>query len=68
MNYLYIYLILLAYFLIWYVIAQIKKNNGLVDIGEGNRSNAVSSYLVINIDTGLIVTGLIFGAKVIFII
>ena len=62
MNYLYIYLILLAYFLIWYVIAQIKKNNGLVDIawGMGIVVSAVSSLILGDqyTITGLIVTGL----------
>ena len=35
MEFLYIYLGLLTYFVIWFIIAQIKKNNGLIDIGWG---------------------------------
>lgn len=35
MNFLYIYLGLLGYFVIWFFIAQHKKNNGLIDIGWG---------------------------------
>lgn len=35
MNFLYIYLILCIYFVIWFVIGQIKKNNGLIDIAWG---------------------------------
>lgn len=69
MTFLYIYLILLAYFLIWYVIAQIKNNNGLVDIawGIGIVVSAVSSLILGNQYslTGLIVTGLtiIWGVR-----
>lgn len=69
MTFLYIYLILLAYFLIWYVIAQVKNNNGLVDIawGMGIAVSAVSSLILGNQYslTGLIVTGLtiIWGVR-----
>ncbi len=35
MEFLYVYLGLLTYFVIWFVIAQIKKNNGLIDIAWG---------------------------------
>lgn len=35
MNFLYTYLILLTYFTIWFIISQIKKNNGLIDIAWG---------------------------------
>lgn len=35
MNFLYVYLILLAYFTVWFVISQVKKNNGLIDIAWG---------------------------------
>jgi steroid 5-alpha reductase family enzyme len=69
MTFLYIYLILLAYFLIWYVIAQVKNNNGLVDIawGMGIVVSAISSRILGNqyTLTGLIVTGLtiIWGVR-----
>jgi steroid 5-alpha reductase family enzyme len=36
MNYLLTYLILLTYFIVWFVIAQIKKNNSLIDIAWGS--------------------------------
>src|SRR5690554_1894277 len=62
MKYLYVYLIVLAYFLIWYVIAQVKKNNGLVDIawGMGIVVSAVSSLIIGGQYTiaGLVTTGL----------
>ena len=35
MNFLYIYLVLFIYFFIWFVISQVKKNNGLIDIAWG---------------------------------
>lgn len=35
MNYLYVYMILFLYFVIWFIISSIKKNNGLVDIAWG---------------------------------
>lgn len=35
MNYLYVYLILFLYFIIWFIISNIKKNNGLVDVAWG---------------------------------
>ena len=35
MEFLYIYLGLLGYFVIWFIIAQIKRNNGLIDIAWG---------------------------------
>lgn len=35
MTYLYVYLVLLLYFIVWFLIAQAKKNNGLVDIAWG---------------------------------
>ncbi len=35
MLYLYVYLVLFVYFVIWFLIAQAKKNNGLVDIAWG---------------------------------
>ena len=48
MNYLYVFLILFSYFVIWYIIAQVKKNNGLVDIawGFGFVVTAWSSFLL----------------------
>lgn len=35
MQFLYTYLILLIYFVIWFIISQFKKNNGLIDIAWG---------------------------------
>lgn len=48
MEFLSIYLILLGYFLIWFVVAQIKKNNGLIDIAWGMSFvvTAVSSLIM----------------------
>src|SRR5690554_4574358 len=69
MNYLYIYLILLAYFMLWYIVAQIKNNNGLVDIawGMGIVVSAISSLIIGGMYsiTGLIVTALslIWGVR-----
>lgn len=48
MNFLYIYLILLAYFILWFFISQIKKNNGLIDIAWGFSFvvTAISSIII----------------------
>lgn len=35
MSYLYVFIILFIYFVLWYIISQIKKNNGLIDIAWG---------------------------------
>lgn len=35
MEFIYIYLILLTYFSGWFIISQVKKNNGLIDIAWG---------------------------------
>ena len=48
MSYLYIYIVLLLYFSIWFIISQIKKNNGLVDIAWGLSFvvTAISSLII----------------------
>src|SRR5690606_20194997 len=48
MEFLYIYIILLAYFIVWFVIAQIRKNNGLIDIAWGASFvvTAISSFII----------------------
>lgn len=48
MNFLYTYLILLIYFIIWFIISQIKKNNGLIDIAWGFSFivTAISSLII----------------------
>lgn len=48
MEFLYIYLILLGYFMVWFFIAQVKKNNGLIDIAWGASFvvTAISSILI----------------------
>lgn len=48
MSYLYIYIVLLLYFIIWFIISQIKKNNGLVDIAWGLSFvvTAISSLII----------------------
>lgn len=62
MTFLYVYLILLLYFMVWFIIAQVKNNNGLVDIawGLGVIVSAVSSLIIGDqySITGLILTGL----------
>lgn len=48
MNYVYTYLILLSYYILWYIIAQIKNNDSLVDVawGLGIVVSAVSSFFL----------------------
>src|SRR5690606_20123253 len=48
MEFLYIYLVLFAYFMVWFIIAQIKKNNGLIDIAWGASFvvTAISSFVL----------------------
>src|SRR5690554_1710042 len=48
MEFLYIYLISLAFFTLWYIVAQVKNNNGLVDIawGLGIVISAISSLII----------------------
>ncbi len=62
MNYLYIYLILLTYYIIWYIIAQIKNNDSLVDVawGLGIVVSAISSILLSSNYTlsSILITGL----------
>lgn len=50
MNYLLIYVILLIHFIIWFIISQIKKNNGLIDIawGSGIVVSAIASLFISN--------------------
>lgn len=61
MNYLYIYIVLLIYFSIWFIISQIKKNNGLVDIAWG------LSFLVTTVSS-LIISKELTITKVIMLI
>ncbi len=60
MEFLYIYLILLAYFMIWFVIAQIKKNNGLIDIAWG-------MSFVVTVVSSLILSGSVNLTKMIML-
>lgn len=48
MKFLYIYLVLLAYFTVWFFISQKKKNNGLIDIAWGMSFvvTAISSLII----------------------
>lgn len=61
MKFLYIYLVLLAYFIIWFVISQKKKNNGLIDIAWG------MSFVVTTISS-LIISGVVNPIKIILLI
>lgn len=60
MEFLYIYLILLAYFMIWFVVAQIKKNNGLIDIAWG-------MSFVVTVVSSLILSGSVNLTKIIML-
>lgn len=60
MNFLYLAGILFVYFTIWFVIGQIKKNNGLVDVGWG-LGFVVSSWILFIINNDFNIMLIVFN-------